>query len=156
VSFALAPPGPGTIYRGPGLNAPRTKRHYTPEKCSRRVVLMTSRSHACPVLRSGPRTDIPQGISIDDDDDASVPTRPSTTFETSDFSPMAFFQREIGIGSERRRITRATGEPSSVEWNSAKDLTRDRTRRCTGAKRRFCETRRENRMESGRDSRTLA
>jgi len=28
VSFAVAPPGPGTIYRGPELNGPRTKRHY--------------------------------------------------------------------------------------------------------------------------------
>lgn len=32
VLFAVAPPGPGTIYRGPELNGPRTKRHYISEK----------------------------------------------------------------------------------------------------------------------------
>lgn len=35
VSFAVAPPGPGTIYRGPGLNVPRTKHHYAFEKMHR-------------------------------------------------------------------------------------------------------------------------
>lgn len=32
VSFTVAPPGPGTIYRGPKLNGPRTKCHYISEK----------------------------------------------------------------------------------------------------------------------------
>lgn len=54
VSFAVAPPGLGTIYRGPELNGPRTKRHYISEKMppfatAIAVVLMTW-SHTCPAL----------------------------------------------------------------------------------------------------------
>lgn len=37
VSFAVAPSGPGTIYRGPELNGPRTKHYYTFPKKSATV-----------------------------------------------------------------------------------------------------------------------